>query len=96
MVRLFLLLCRPVGHKAYPIDVFYIDYHLLKRATKMHHTIGGGSLTVLPVAGLDTAGVVVLPLVGDIMYDNDPYSAAILVAIRYRGRCWSYYYILLK
>lgn len=47
--QLSLLLRRPPGREAYPGDVFYLHSRLLERAAKMNDTLGGGSLTALPV-----------------------------------------------
>jgi F-type H+-transporting ATPase subunit alpha len=47
--ELSLLLQRPPGREAYPGDIFYIHARLLERATRMHPTRGGGSLTALPI-----------------------------------------------
>lgn len=44
-----LLLRRPPGREAYPGDVFYLHSRLLERASKLNDTLGGGSLTALPV-----------------------------------------------
>ena len=44
-----LLLRRPPGREAYPGDVFYLHSRLLERAAKLNDTLGGGSLTALPV-----------------------------------------------
>jgi F-type H+-transporting ATPase subunit alpha len=44
-----LLLRRPPGREAYPGDVFYLHSRLLERAAKMNDTLGGGSLTALPI-----------------------------------------------
>jgi len=44
-----LLLRRPPGREAYPGDVFYLHSRLLERAAKMNTSLGGGSLTALPV-----------------------------------------------
>lgn len=44
-----LLLRRPPGREAYPGDVFYLHSRLLERAAKMSDTLGGGSLTALPI-----------------------------------------------
>jgi F-type H+-transporting ATPase subunit alpha len=46
---LALLLGRPVGREAFPVDVFYAQARLLERATQLNHSRGGGSLTALPV-----------------------------------------------
>ncbi|MHB1156328.1 MAG: F0F1 ATP synthase subunit alpha [Phycisphaerales bacterium] len=47
--QLSLLLRRPPGREAYPGDVFYLHSRLLERATKLNDSLGGGSLTALPV-----------------------------------------------
>jgi F-type H+-transporting ATPase subunit alpha len=47
--QMSLLLRRPPGREAYPGDVFYVHSRLLERAAKLSKTIGGGSLTSLPV-----------------------------------------------
>ncbi|MEG1256481.1 F0F1 ATP synthase subunit alpha [Clostridium sp.] len=44
-----LLLRRPPGREAYPGDVFYLHSRLLERAAKLSDTLGGGSLTALPI-----------------------------------------------
>src|SRR5881394_888630 len=44
-----LLLRRPPGREAYPVDVFYLHSRLLERAAKLSDKNGGGSLTALPV-----------------------------------------------
>ena len=44
-----LLLRRPPGREAYPGDVFYLHSRLLERASKLNESLGGGSLTALPV-----------------------------------------------
>jgi F-type H+-transporting ATPase subunit alpha len=47
--QLSLLLRRPPGREAYPGDVFYLHSRLLERAAKLNDTLGGGSLTALPI-----------------------------------------------
>merc|ERR1711937_779842 len=48
--QMSLLLRRPPGREAYLGDVFYLHSRLLERAAKMNEeTMGGGSLTALPV-----------------------------------------------
>jgi F-type H+-transporting ATPase subunit alpha len=44
-----LLVRRPPGREAYPGDVFYLHSRLLERAARMHESLGGGSLTSLPL-----------------------------------------------
>lgn len=52
--QMSLLLRRPPGREAYPGDVFYLHSRLLERAAKMNRTLGGGSLTALPI--IETQG----------------------------------------
>jgi len=47
--ELALLLKRPPGREAYPGDIFYLHSRLLERAAKLNDTLGGGSLTAIPV-----------------------------------------------
>lgn len=47
--QLSLLLRRPPGREAYPGDVFYTHSRLLERACKLSDSLGGGSLTALPI-----------------------------------------------
>lgn len=44
-----LLLRRPPGREAYPGDVFYLHSRLLERAAKLNDSLGGGSMTALPI-----------------------------------------------
>ena len=44
-----LLLKRPPGREAYPGDVFYLHSRLLERAAHLNDTLGGGSMTALPI-----------------------------------------------
>ncbi|HEU0223742.1 MAG TPA: F0F1 ATP synthase subunit alpha, partial [Paracoccaceae bacterium] len=44
-----LLMRRPPGREAYPGDVFYLPSRLLERAARMNDSLGGGSLTALPI-----------------------------------------------
>jgi len=46
---LSLLLRRPPGREAYPGDVFFLHSRLLERATVLSPSLGGGSLTALPI-----------------------------------------------
>ncbi len=46
---LSLLLKRPPGREAYPGDVFYLHSRLLERAARLSDSLGGGSLTALPI-----------------------------------------------
>ncbi len=47
--QMSLLLRRQPGREAYPGDVFYLHSRLLERAAKMNDSLGGGSLTALPI-----------------------------------------------
>jgi len=47
--QMSLLVRRPPGREAYPGDVFYLHSRLLERASKLNDSLGGGSLTGLPV-----------------------------------------------
>lgn len=47
--QMSLLLKRPPGREAYPGDVFYLHSRLLERAAKLNDSLGGGSLTALPI-----------------------------------------------
>ena len=44
-----LLLKRPPGREAFPGDVFYLHSRLLERAAKLSDSLGGGSITALPI-----------------------------------------------
>jgi len=47
--QMSLLLRRPPGREAYPGDVFFLHSRLLERAAKLNDTLGGGSMTALPI-----------------------------------------------
>lgn len=47
--QMSLLLRRPPGREAYPGDVFYLHSRLLERAAKLNDSLGGGSMTALPI-----------------------------------------------
>ena len=46
---LSLLLKRSPGREAYPGDIFYLHSRLLERACKLNKSLGGGSITALPI-----------------------------------------------
>ncbi|MCA9016044.1 MAG: alternate F1F0 ATPase, F1 subunit alpha [Planctomycetaceae bacterium] len=48
--ELSLLLRRPPGREAFPGDIFYLHSRLLERSTHLKESLGGGSLTALPIA----------------------------------------------
>ena len=52
--ELSLLMRRPPGREAYPGDIFYQHSRLLERATQLSTERGGGSLTALPLARLES------------------------------------------
>jgi len=52
--ELSLLLERPPGREAFPGDIFYLHARLLERATQLSKDRGGGSLTALPIARLES------------------------------------------
>jgi F-type H+-transporting ATPase subunit alpha len=47
--QMSLLLRRPPGREAYPGDIFYLHSRLLERAARLSDSMGGGSLTALPI-----------------------------------------------
>ncbi len=47
--QISLLLRRPPGREAYPGDVFYLHSRLLERAAKVNDSLGGGSISALPI-----------------------------------------------
>lgn len=47
--ELSLLLRRPPGRESFPGDIFYIHSRLLERSTHLRESLGGGSLTALPI-----------------------------------------------
>ncbi len=55
--QLSLLLRRPPGREAFPGDIFYIHSRLLERATRLKPSLGGGSLTALPVAETEAQNI---------------------------------------
>jgi F-type H+/Na+-transporting ATPase subunit alpha len=44
-----LLLRRPPGREAYPGDVFYLHSRLLERSARLGNSLGGGSITAMPI-----------------------------------------------
>jgi F-type H+-transporting ATPase subunit alpha len=52
-----LLTRQPPGREAYPGDVFYVHARLLERAAKLSQAAGGGSLTALPIAEMDSGNL---------------------------------------
>ena len=85
---LSLLLRRPPGREAYPGDVFYLHSRLLERAAKLNDSLGGGSLTALPIietqAGDVSASIptnVISITDGQIYLETDMFNAGFRPAI---------------
>jgi len=83
-----LLLRRPPGREAFPGDVFYLHSRLLERAAKLKDTLGGGSLTALPVIETQAGDVsayiptnVISITDGQIYLEADLFNAGIRPAI---------------
>ena len=55
--ELSLLLRRPPGREAFPGDIFYLHSRLLERATHLNETLGGGSLTALPIVETEAQNI---------------------------------------
>jgi F-type H+-transporting ATPase subunit alpha len=86
--ELALLLRRPPGREAYPGDIFYIHARLLERAGQLNDSLGGGSLTALPVVELqgdDIAAYIPTNLIsitdGQILLDTNLFNQGIRPAI---------------
>jgi F-type H+-transporting ATPase subunit alpha len=86
--QLSLLLRRPPGREAYPGDVFYLHSRLLERAAKLDDSLGGGSLTALPIietqAG-DVAAYIPTNVIsitdGQIFLETDLFNSGIRPAV---------------
>lgn len=83
-----LLLRRPPGREAYPGDVFYLHSRLLERAAKLNDTLGGGSMTALPIVETQEGDVsayiptnVISITDGQIFLSGDIFNAGIRPAI---------------
>ncbi|GIX45803.1 MAG: ATP synthase subunit alpha [Candidatus Tectimicrobiota bacterium] len=86
--QLSLLLRRPPGREAYPGDVFYLHSRLLERAAKLNDSLGGGSLTALPIIETQAGDVsayiptnVISITDGQIYLETDLFYAGIRPAI---------------
>ena len=86
--QMSLLLRRPPGREAYPGDVFYLHSRLLERAAKLNDTLGGGSMTALPVIETQAGDVsayiptnVISITDGQIFLSGDLFNAGIRPAI---------------
>lgn len=86
--QLSLLLRRPPGREAYPGDVFYVHSRLLERAAKLDDSLGGGSLTALPIIETQANDVsayiptnVISITDGQIFLESDLFNSGIRPAI---------------
>ena len=85
---LSLLLKRPPGREAYPGDVFYLHSRLMERAAKLKESLGGGSLTALPIIETQAGDVsayiptnVISITDGQIYLETDMFNAGFRPAI---------------
>jgi F-type H+-transporting ATPase subunit alpha len=83
-----LLLRRPPGREAYPSDIFYLHARLLERAAKLSESLGGGSLTALPIIETQAGDVsayiptnVISITDGQIILENALFNAGIRPAV---------------
>lgn len=86
--ELSLLLRRPPGREAYPGDIFFLHSRLLERATTLAPSVGGGSMTALPIVDTtqgDIASYIPTNLIsitdGQIYMDARLYAAGVQPAI---------------
>ena len=86
--QLSLLLRRPPGREAYPGDVFYLHSRLLERAAKLNDSLGGGSLTALPIIETQAGDVsayiptnVISITDGQIFLETDLFNSGVRPAI---------------
>ena len=83
-----LLLKRPPGREAYPGDVFYLHSRLLERAGALSDSLGGGTLTALPIIETQVGNIsayiptnVISITDGQIFLETDLFNAGILPAV---------------
>jgi F-type H+/Na+-transporting ATPase subunit alpha len=86
--QMSLLLRRPPGREAFPGDVFYLHSRLLERAAKLNDSMGGGSMTALPIIETEAGDVsayiptnVISITDGQIFLSNDLFNSGIKPAI---------------
>jgi len=86
--QMSLLLRRPPGREAFPGDVFYLHSRLLERAAKLNQTLGGGSMTALPIIETEAGDVsayiptnVISITDGQIFLSKDLFNSGIKPAI---------------
>ena len=83
-----LLSRRPPGREAYPGDVFYLHSRLLERAAQLSDSMGGGSLTALPIIETQAGDVsayiptnVISITDGQIFLETELFNAGIMPAV---------------
>lgn len=83
-----LLLHRPPGREAYPGDVFYLHSRLLERAASLSDSLGGGTLTALPIIETQAGDIsayiptnVISITDGQIFLDTELFHAGVRPAI---------------
>jgi F-type H+-transporting ATPase subunit alpha len=86
--QMSLLLRRPPGREAFPGDVFYLHSRLLERAAKLSSSLGGGSMTALPIIETEAGDVsayiptnVISITDGQIFLSKDLFNSGIKPAI---------------
>jgi F-type H+-transporting ATPase subunit alpha len=86
--ELSLLLRRPPGREAYPGDIFFLHSRLLERSTCLASSLGGGSMTALPIVETtqgEIAAYIPTNLIsitdGQIYFDARLYAAGTVPAI---------------
>ena len=86
--QISLVLKRPAGREAYPGDVFYVHSRLLERAVRMSDTLGGGSITALPIIETQADDIsayiptnVISITDGQIFLKNDLFNSGIRPAV---------------
>ena len=86
--QMSLLLRRPPGREAFPGDVFYLHSRLLERAAKLNGSLGGGSMTALPIIETEAGDVsayiptnVISITDGQIFLSKDLFNSGIKPAI---------------
>ena len=83
-----LLIRRPPGREAYPGDVFYLHSRLLERAAQMSDSLGGGSLTALPIIETQAGDVsayiptnVISITDGQIFLESELFNSGVMPAV---------------
>ena len=86
--QISLLLRRPPGREAYPGDIFYLHARLLERAARLNASLGGGSMTALPIIETQLGDIasyiptnVIAITDGQIYLENELFNAGIRPAI---------------